>query len=89
MSAPQDIYEAAFEELKVYGAELSRRDAAAIAIGLDHAWDEAVARVRAFVDAAVLQDGQDGTPPSDVLIPASELEALFAPETVREGTDHV
>lgn len=40
-------------------------------------------RLRALIDGAVLQDGQDGTRPEDVTIPVAELERLLGTVTCR------
>ncbi len=40
-------------------------------------------RLRALIDGAVLQDGQDGTRPEDVMIPVAELEHLLGTVTCR------
>lgn len=40
-------------------------------------------KLRALIDGAVLQDGQDGTRPEDVTIPVAELERLLGTVTCR------
>jgi len=75
MSAPPEVYESVFKAvIGGYGFQPSSRESALIGIGLDHAWDAAVDRVRVVIDSEVLQQVQDGGIAEATVVLATDVE---------------